>query len=229
MLKKFVLGTIAAVVLAACGGEGSNSASSAPAQSGAASGSLIERINNKGTITVGTEGTYAPFTYHDKDGKLTGYDVEVTRAVADKLGVKVEFKETQWDSMMAGLKAGRFDVATLIVSLRRIDLIIGFPLPRGFFRSSNRRLIAAVAHRIIIARIRTVWHRYLICHPDPFARPQSAQTPFFRIGQLLAAIIEFRKTYVPRHVGRFRFVDLFRYQRYVFCRNRFRQADDLHA
>ncbi|MEZ7785981.1 amino acid ABC transporter substrate-binding protein [Neisseria sp. HMSC067G11] len=117
MLKKFVLGTIAAVVLAACGGEGSNSASSAPAQSSAASGSLIERINNKGTITVGTEGTYAPFTYHDKDGKLTGYDVEVTRAVADKLGVKVEFKETQWDSMMAGLKAGRFDVVANQVGL----------------------------------------------------------------------------------------------------------------
>lgn len=117
MLKKFVLGTIAAVVLAACGGEGSNSASSAPAQSANASGSLIERINNKGTITVGTEGTYAPFTYHDKDGKLTGYDVEVTRAVADKLGVKVEFKETQWDSMMAGLKAGRFDVVANQVGL----------------------------------------------------------------------------------------------------------------
>ena len=117
MLKKFVLGTIATVVLAACGGEGSNSASSAPAQSGAASGSLIERINNKGTITVGTEGTYAPFTYHDKDGKLTGYDVEVTRAVADKLGIKVEFKETQWDSMMAGLKAGRFDVVANQVGL----------------------------------------------------------------------------------------------------------------
>ena len=117
MLKKFVLGTIAAVVLVACGGEGSNSASSAPAQSGAASGSLIERINNKGTITVGTEGTYAPFTYHDKDGKLTGYDVEVTRAVADKLGIKVEFKETRWDSMMAGLKAGRFDVVANQVGL----------------------------------------------------------------------------------------------------------------
>ena len=117
MLKKFVLGSIAAVVLAACGGEGSNSASSAPAQSGAASGSLIERINNKGTITVGTEGTYAPFTYHDKDGKLTGYDVEVARAVADKLGIKVEFKETQWDSMMAGLKAGRFDVVANQVGL----------------------------------------------------------------------------------------------------------------
>lgn len=117
MLKKFVLGGIAALVLAACGGsEGGSGASSAPSQS-AVSGSLIERINNKGTVTVGTEGTYAPFTYHDKDGKLTGYDVEVTRAVADKLGIKVEFKETQWDSMMAGLKAGRFDVVANQVGL----------------------------------------------------------------------------------------------------------------
>ena len=117
MLKKFVLGGMTALILAACGGEGGSASSSAPAQSANASGSLIERINNKGTITVGTEGTYAPFTYHDKDGKLTGYDVEVTRAVADKLGVKVEFKETQWDSMMAGLKAGRFDVVANQVGL----------------------------------------------------------------------------------------------------------------
>ena len=117
MLKKFVLGGMTALLLAACGGsEGGSGASSAPAQS-AVSGSLIERINNKGTITVGTEGTYAPFTYHDKDGKLTGYDVEVTRAVADKLGIKVEFKETRWDSMMAGLKAGRFDVVANQVGL----------------------------------------------------------------------------------------------------------------
>ena len=62
MLKKFVLGGMTALVLAACGGEGGSASSSAPAQSAGASGSLIERINNKGTITVGTEGTYAPFT-----------------------------------------------------------------------------------------------------------------------------------------------------------------------
>ena len=119
MLKKFVLGGMAAVLLAACGGEKSAStpsqATSAPAAP--AAGSLIERINNKGTITVGTEGTYAPFTYHDESGKLTGYDVEVTRAVAEKLGITVEFKETQWDAMMAGLKAGRFDVVANQVAL----------------------------------------------------------------------------------------------------------------
>lgn len=121
MLKKFVLGGITAVLLAACGGEkgaaSSSQAASAPVPAAAATGSLIERINNKGTITVGTEGTYAPFTYHDESGKLTGYDVEVTRAVAEKLGVTVEFKETQWDAMMAGLKAGRFDVVANQVAL----------------------------------------------------------------------------------------------------------------
>ncbi|WP_373819153.1 amino acid ABC transporter substrate-binding protein [Glaesserella sp.] len=79
--------------------------------------SLLERINNKGTITVGTEGTYAPFTYHDTNGKLTGYDVEVTRAVAEKLGVKVDFKETQWDAMLAGLKGERFDLVANQVGL----------------------------------------------------------------------------------------------------------------
>lgn len=119
MLKKFMLGGIAALVLAACGNEGGNGAAgsaSAPAQQ-AAAGSLLERINNRGTIIVGTEGTYAPFTYHDDAGKLTGYDVEVTRAVADKLGVKIDFKETQWDAMLAGLKAGRFDMVANQVSL----------------------------------------------------------------------------------------------------------------
>jgi cystine transport system substrate-binding protein len=124
MLKKFTLAATAILVLAACGQQASENkqaasgaaSGAAPAQT-AAAGSLLDRINNKGTITVGTEGTYAPFTYHDAAGKLTGYDVEVTRAVAEKLGVKVDFKETQWDAMLAGLKAGRFDIVANQVSL----------------------------------------------------------------------------------------------------------------
>lgn len=120
MFKKIALTLIGSVILAACGGQTEQnqtaSATSAPTPA-AVSGSLLERINNKGTITVGTEGTYAPFTFHDKDGKLTGYDVEVTRAVAKKLGITVEFKETQWDAMLAGLKAGRFDMVANQVSL----------------------------------------------------------------------------------------------------------------
>jgi cystine transport system permease protein len=66
---------------------------------------------SSGVLRVGTEGTYAPFSYHDPaTGQLTGYDVDVARAVGDKLGVKVEFVETPWDSIFAALEANRFDV-----------------------------------------------------------------------------------------------------------------------
>lgn len=90
---------------------------SAVALSASANSDISERLSNGGVWTIGTEGTYPPFTYHDETGKLTGYDVEVARAVADKLGVTVEFKETQWDSMLAGLDSKRFDSVANQVSL----------------------------------------------------------------------------------------------------------------
>ncbi|RPF19557.1 amino acid ABC transporter substrate-binding protein [Myceligenerans xiligouense] len=62
-----------------------------------------------GTLTVATEGTYRPFSYHDDSGELVGYDVEVAEAVAEKLDLEIEFAETQWDAIFAGLDAGRFD------------------------------------------------------------------------------------------------------------------------
>lgn len=70
-----------------------------------------------GTLTVATEGTYRPFSFHDASGELTGYDVEIAQAVADKLGLEVRFQETQWDAIFAGLDAGRFDVIANQVSL----------------------------------------------------------------------------------------------------------------
>lgn len=119
-MKKTAAYLTVLLVLAACNNQpqsATSSASEVVPTASTVSGSLIERINNKGVITVGTEGTYAPFTYHDSNGNLTGYDVEVTRAIAEKLGVTVEFKETQWDGMMAGLKAGRFDLVANQVAL----------------------------------------------------------------------------------------------------------------
>lgn len=123
MWKQSVLGATFALCLAACGQQNASSSAKPAASEPAASqvsntsaGSLIDKINKKETLIVGTMGTYAPFTYHE-GGKLTGYDVEVTRAVAEKLGVKLEFKETPWDSMMSGLKSGRFDLVANQVAL----------------------------------------------------------------------------------------------------------------
>lgn len=71
---------------------------------------LLGQIKKEGKIRVGTEGTYAPFTFHDSEGKLTGFDVEIAEAIAEKLGVKAEFVETKWDGMFAGLDSKRFDI-----------------------------------------------------------------------------------------------------------------------
>lgn len=68
----------------------------------------LEEIKASGVLQVGTEGTYAPFTFHDETGKLTGFDVEIAEEVAKRLGVKAEFIETKWDGMFAGLDAKRF-------------------------------------------------------------------------------------------------------------------------
>ncbi|UZN04580.1 amino acid ABC transporter substrate-binding protein [Cellulomonas sp. S1-8] len=68
-------------------------------------------------LRVGTEGTYSPFSFHDTDGELTGYDVEVVTAVADELGLEVEFSETTWDSIFAGLEAERYDVVANQVTI----------------------------------------------------------------------------------------------------------------
>ncbi|BCH31333.1 amino acid ABC transporter substrate-binding protein [Mesorhizobium sp. L-8-10] len=72
-------------------------------------GSNLDEIKSAGVLRIGTEGTYAPFTYHDQSGALVGFDVEIGREVAKRLGVKAEFLEGKWDGLIAGLDANRYD------------------------------------------------------------------------------------------------------------------------
>lgn len=75
-------------------------------------------IKSAGVLRVGTEGVYSPFSYHDpKTGDLVGYDVDVAKAVGEKLGVRVEFVETPWDSIFAALEADRFDIVANQVTI----------------------------------------------------------------------------------------------------------------
>jgi cystine transport system substrate-binding protein len=63
-----------------------------------------------GEITVAMEGTWAPWTYHDENDELVGFDVEVAQNIAEKLGVTATFVEGEWDGLLAGLDAGRYDI-----------------------------------------------------------------------------------------------------------------------
>ncbi len=100
------IGLTALVALTACG---SDTATAPSTDSGAATG---------GVLRVGTEGTYSPFTFHDPEtNELTGYDVDVVTAVAEEMGREVEFSETTFDAIFAGLEAERYDVVANQVSL----------------------------------------------------------------------------------------------------------------
>lgn len=72
-------------------------------------GESLEQIKAAGAFRIGTEGTYAPFTYHDANGALVGFDVEIGQEIAKRLGVKAEFLEGKWDGLIAGLDANRYD------------------------------------------------------------------------------------------------------------------------
>ncbi|MFC7430244.1 MULTISPECIES: amino acid ABC transporter substrate-binding protein [unclassified Agrococcus] len=104
---------VASLALAGC------SSSSEPEASEEAGGLTLADVQEAGVLVVGTEGTYSPFSFHADGGtgELTGYDVDVITAIADELGVDVEFEETQWDAIFAGLDSGRWDVIANQVSI----------------------------------------------------------------------------------------------------------------
>ncbi|AKP67258.1 transporter substrate-binding domain-containing protein [Companilactobacillus ginsenosidimutans] len=75
-------------------------------------------------LVVATSGTLFPTSYHDtKSQKLTGYDIEVVRAVAKKMGRKVTFKEYNVDGQLTAVKTGKADIAAndFSVSPKRKD------------------------------------------------------------------------------------------------------------
>ena len=114
-----LVGGLAAVLLAATACGGSSGDSTTPGGSEKqAGGRTLAQVEKAGVITVATEGTYRPFTYHENgSGELTGYDVDVMKAIGEQLGVEVKFEETQWDAIFAGLDAGRFDAIANQVSI----------------------------------------------------------------------------------------------------------------
>ncbi|WP_233802287.1 amino acid ABC transporter substrate-binding protein [Paraburkholderia sp. HP33-1] len=74
-----------------------------------ASADDLARIKAAGVFRIGTEGTYAPFTYHDDAGKLTGFDVELASSIAERLGVKAQFIEGRWEGLIGGLDVNLYD------------------------------------------------------------------------------------------------------------------------
>ena len=108
-----VMAAAGVLTLAGCSSNsGSSAAASGAASSAASTGAAdqLAAIQTNGKLVVALEGAWQPWSYHDESDTLVGYDVEVSRAIAQKLGVEPEYVESDWDSLFAGLDAGRFDI-----------------------------------------------------------------------------------------------------------------------
>lgn len=97
-MKKIILCLFALFVLIGCSSDSE------------IKGGDLDDIKSRGYITVAMEGTWAPWTYHNESDELVGYDVEVGKLVADYLGVDVKYVEGEWDGLLAGVEAGRYDM-----------------------------------------------------------------------------------------------------------------------
>ena len=124
VLKKAGAAVLALTLTAALAGCGSSASSTAASSDTAAASTAdtadeteLDKVKAAGKLVVGVEGTYPPFTYHDDNGELTGLDIELGKALADKLGVEVEFQEAAWDSLLIGIDTERFDTVINSVSI----------------------------------------------------------------------------------------------------------------
>ena len=110
-----VMAAAGVLTLAGCSSNNGSTSTAASAASGSASSAAsaddqLSTIQNRGTLIVALEGAWQPWSFHDESDTLVGYDVEVSRAIAEKLGVEPEYVESDWDSLFAGLDAGRYDL-----------------------------------------------------------------------------------------------------------------------
>ncbi|WP_096154286.1 transporter substrate-binding domain-containing protein [Bacillus sp. FJAT-45066] len=102
---------IVMLTLAACGTANNNQTDTNTNEDAKAQDTSWTDVEESGKIIVGTSGTYSPITYVDESNELTGFDVELVRALGEKLGVEVEFKRMEFDGILPSLRNGQINIA----------------------------------------------------------------------------------------------------------------------
>ena len=77
-------------------------------------------------LRVALTGRYPPFSFYDRQGELDGFDVAVSRAIADRLDRPLEIITTEWDGILAGLLAGRYDaiIGSMAITAQREEVAL---------------------------------------------------------------------------------------------------------
>ena len=133
-----VMAAAGVLTLSGCSNSSTSTAASSGASSAAGSSAdQLAAIQASGKLIVALEGAWQPWSYHDESDTLVGYDVEVSRAIAEKLGVEPEYVESDWDSLFAGLDAGRVDMVCNGVEVTdERALTYDFTTPYGYIHTA---------------------------------------------------------------------------------------------
>ncbi|MCO5969415.1 ABC transporter substrate-binding protein [Actinoallomurus soli] len=128
------LAVAGAVALGACSSGGGSSASTSTAAGGAVAASgctvagvkvdanpalkakLPAAIRDSGQLTVATAGDSPPYTYKDSNGRLTGLEIDMARALGCRLGMKIAFRTIGFSGILTGIQAGRFTMGMSTIS-----------------------------------------------------------------------------------------------------------------
>ncbi|WP_425434960.1 transporter substrate-binding domain-containing protein [Paenisporosarcina indica] len=115
-------------LLASCGNDDS--------KKGTESATAWEKIQEEGSITVATSGTLLATSFRDEESdKLTGFEVEVVREVANRLDLEIEFKELGFDEMLTSVNTGQIDIAANDIEItedRKENFIFSTPFKHSY-------------------------------------------------------------------------------------------------
>ncbi|MCW3490150.1 ABC transporter substrate-binding protein [Dethiobacter alkaliphilus] len=90
----------------------------------------LQRVLDAGEFHVVGSGGYRPFNYFDEDGEIVGFDVDTGAAIAERLGVELNYGDTAWDGIIEGLRAGRYDavLGSMAITDERLE-VVSFTTP----------------------------------------------------------------------------------------------------
>lgn len=105
---------VSALVLAACGqkpeAEAEPNDGEKAADEVASDTNLLTEIQDRGKLVVGLMGTYPPYNFLNEANEIDGYDADIAKEIAKRIGVEAEFVSTEWAGMIGGLESKKFDV-----------------------------------------------------------------------------------------------------------------------
>ncbi len=112
---------------------------------GPAATSTLDQVVQRGTLRVGMNPGYKPFETRTPSGEWEGFDVDLARYLAEQMGVKVEFVQTEWDPVIPNLAARKFDV--IISGMTRTPRrALGCLFTDPYFRTGQVLMVNAARH-----------------------------------------------------------------------------------